>query len=56
MGTKESLKVPFELSASAGFCAIHPNDRGKTDDYIRIADESMYEEKEKAHRKLNAKS
>ena len=54
--TMEGLKVPFELTASAGFCAIHPEDKGKIEDFIRIADESMYEEKEKAHRKLNAKS
>ncbi len=46
------LKVPFRLSASAGMCVIRPDDNGTIDDYIQIADKSMYEEKQRAHREM----
>ncbi len=48
----ESMKLSFPLSVSVGCCIINPNDNGTIDDYIRIADDSMYEEKEKAHERL----
>ena len=47
--TVNGLKIAFELSASTGGCVILPEDKGTIEDYIRIADESMYEEKEKSH-------
>ena len=46
------LKVSFRLSASVGDCLIGPDKEGTIDDYIREADESMYEEKERAHKEL----
>lgn len=49
--TVAGLHVAFDLSASAGYCLIRPDDEGNIEDYIRIADESMYEEKQKAHMK-----
>ncbi|MCR4756145.1 MAG: GGDEF domain-containing protein [Lachnospiraceae bacterium] len=49
--TMEGLKISFELTASAGCCVIHPDSNGTIEDYLKIADESMYEEKEKAHSK-----
>ncbi|MCR5356417.1 MAG: GGDEF domain-containing protein [Lachnospiraceae bacterium] len=48
--TVTGLKLAFELSASTGCCIISPDDSGTIEDYIRIADQSMYEEKEKSHR------
>ena len=47
--TMEGLKISFELTASAGCCVIHPDSNGTIEDYLKIADESMYEEKEKNH-------
>lgn len=46
--TISGLHIAFELSASAGCCIIKPDDNGTIEDYIRIADESMYEEKERS--------
>ena len=46
--TLSGLHIAFELSASAGCCIIKPDDNGTIEDYIRIADESMYEEKERS--------
>ncbi|MBR5419528.1 MAG: GGDEF domain-containing protein [Lachnospiraceae bacterium] len=46
------MKLPFTLSASLGAHLILPEDEGSVEDFIRMADESMYEEKEKAHRLL----
>ena len=54
--TMKSLKNPFELSASSGCCVIHPEDTGTIEDYISIADKSMYEEKERAHSMLRARN
>ncbi len=48
----DGLKVSFRLSASVGDCLIGPDKEGTIDDYIREADESMYEEKERAHKEL----
>ncbi|WP_026836029.1 diguanylate cyclase [Eubacterium xylanophilum] len=46
----KGLKITFQLSASIGEYIIEPDDKGSIEDYIRLADESMYEEKERAHR------
>ena len=46
------LKTSFNLSASVGYCLINPDDDSDIDTYIRIADESMYKEKERAHREM----
>ncbi len=45
-------KTSFPLSASIGYCLITPDQNGSIEDYIRSADASMYQEKEKAHRHL----
>ncbi len=45
----ERLKLSFELSASLGYCVIGPDDVGYIGDFIRIADMSMYEEKQRMH-------
>lgn len=50
---KERLKLSFELSASLGFCIISPEDVGYIGDFIRIADMSMYEEKQRMHELLS---
>ena len=47
--TIESLGLAFPLSVSVGLTIIHPKDGGDISEYVRMADESMYEEKEKAH-------
>ena len=44
----ESLNLSFMLHASIGYAIIEPTDDGQIEDYIRIADESMYKEKEKS--------
>ncbi len=46
------LKLSFMLSASAGYSIIRPDDDRMVVDFIREADESMYEEKEHAHREI----
>ena len=48
----DGLKVSFRISASVGYCDIEPGDDRTIDDYIRVADESMYEEKQRAHREM----
>ena len=50
----ERLKLSFTLSASAGFAIIKPDDGASIADIINRADESMYEEKERAHREIEA--
>ncbi|MCR4764063.1 MAG: GGDEF domain-containing protein [Lachnospiraceae bacterium] len=45
----DRLKISFHLSASLGAYIIAPDNTGTISDYIRIADASMYEEKQKAH-------
>ncbi len=51
----DGLKVSFKLSASVGVCMIDPEKEGTIDDFIREADESMYEEKQRAHREMGIK-
>lgn len=48
----EGMKLAFPLSVSVGCYIVTPDDKGTIDDYIRLADESMYEEKEKAHKMI----
>ena len=48
----DRLKVPFKLSASVGMCVITPDRKGNIDDFIKEADDSMYEEKQRAHREM----
>lgn len=48
----ERMKLAFPLSVSVGYCIINPDDEGTIEDYIKIADESMYEEKEKTHQEI----
>jgi len=43
-------KLPFPLTASFGGVEITPETPGGIDDFLSLADESMYIEKEKAHR------
>ncbi len=50
----DTLNVSFRLTASVGFCIITPDSAGTIEDYIRVADVSMYEEKEKAHKAMDA--
>lgn len=47
--TIEGMNLSLPLSVSVGYHLISPDDDGTIDDYIRKADESMYEEKQKAH-------
>lgn len=46
----EELKLGFKLTASVGYYRVTADSDGTMEDYIRIADASMYEEKERAHR------
>ena len=48
-----NLKLSFELSASLGYCIIAPDNVGYIGDFIRIADTSMYEEKQRMHKLLS---
>ena len=48
-----NLKLSFELSASLGYCIIAPDNVGYIGDFIRIADMSMYEEKQRMHKLLS---
>ena len=49
------LKLSFTLSASAGLTIIRAGDTSPIEDIIRRADESMYDDKEKAHREIEAR-
>ncbi len=44
-------KLPFPLTASLGGVEITPEVRGGIKDFLALADQAMYVEKEKAHRK-----
>lgn len=48
-----TLNLSFSLSASVGYSIILPEDEGSIEDFINRADESMYEEKERAHKLLD---
>ncbi|MCR5323442.1 MAG: GGDEF domain-containing protein [Lachnospiraceae bacterium] len=49
---KEEFKLRFMLSVSVGYTVIRPDDTGTIADYISTADESMYEEKQRAHKQI----
>ncbi|MCR5511231.1 MAG: GGDEF domain-containing protein [Lachnospiraceae bacterium] len=51
----EEMKLTFNLTASVGYCIVTPESNGSIEDYIKIADASMYEEKERAHRAMGIK-
>lgn len=46
------MKLAFDLSVSVGCYLMHPEDQLKIEDYIRLADKSMYAEKQKAHQRF----
>ena len=48
------LNLSFRLSASVGYTVIMPTEHGNIEQYINRADESMYEQKERAHREIDA--
>lgn len=50
-----SLQVIFPLSVSVGYYIISSDDKGTIDDYIKKADESMYEQKMIAHKLFDEK-
>lgn len=49
----KSFNLNFRLSVSVGYAVIRPDDEGDIDDYIEIADEGMYEQKELAHKRID---
>lgn len=48
----ENLDLGFPLSISIGITKILPKEKCRMEDYIKIADDSMYQEKEEAHLRL----
>lgn len=48
----DSLELGFPLSISIGITQILPKDKSRLEDYIKIADDSMYQEKEEAHMRI----
>ena len=51
----EEMKLTFNLTASVGYCIVTPESTGGIEDYIKIADQSMYAEKERAHKAMGVK-
>lgn len=49
----KSFNLNFGLSVSVGYVIIHPDDEGEIEHFIEIADASMYEQKEKAHERID---
>ena len=48
-----TLSLSFVLSVSVGYCVITPDDTREIADYVKVADDSMYIQKQIAHRKLS---
>lgn len=48
----EGMKLSFTLSVSIGYYIVRPDDNHTIEEYINHADESMYEEKQIAHKRL----
>lgn len=48
-----SYNLLFDLSVSVGYVIIRPEDPGTINDFIEIADRGMYEQKEKAHKRID---
>ncbi|MBO4902006.1 MAG: diguanylate cyclase [Lachnospiraceae bacterium] len=46
------LRVPFDLSVSVGCHTIKPEEPGTVSDFVRIADEAMYEQKKRARHEV----
>ena len=46
----EDLNLPFRLSVSVGYALIDPDNKLGIEEYFRMADEAMYEMKQKAHK------
>ena len=46
----EDLSLPFKLSVSVGYVIIDAENQLGNEEYFRMADEAMYEMKQKAHR------
>ncbi len=46
----KSAKVNFALDVSIGYYQIEPEDHGTIADFVKLADDSMYEEKKEHHR------
>ncbi|MCR5629671.1 GGDEF domain-containing protein [Eubacterium sp.] len=44
------LALPFKLSVSVGYVIVDTEDKVGNEEYFRMADEAMYEMKQKAHR------
>lgn len=51
----ESLNLSFELSSSVGYTVITKDSIGEIEDFIQRADECMYEAKQEAHRRMDAR-
>lgn len=50
----KTLNLSFALHASMGYTVIEPDDEGKIEDYIKQADDSMYQEKQHVHELMDA--
>ena len=50
----KTLNLSFALHASMGYTVIEPDDEGKIEDYIKKADDSMYQEKKRVHELMDA--
>lgn len=48
----DTLNLSFRLSASVGYTIIEPDDEGDISEFIKRADEAMYEEKKRAHERM----
>ena len=47
------LCLPFKLSVSVGYVMVDPDNNLENEEYFRMADEAMYEMKQKAHMQEN---
>ena len=50
----KNLNLAFTLHASMGYTVIEPDEEGEIEDYIKLADESMYQEKQHVHELMDA--
>lgn len=49
----DKLNLSFALSSSIGYTIIRPDTNGEIEDFIQKADDSMYEEKQLAHKLID---
>ncbi len=47
----KGIRITFRLSVGIGYKEIGPDDKGTVDDYIKAADEAMYEDKKEEKKK-----